>query len=124
MMQTKAIIFDVKRFAVHDGNGIRTTVFFKGCPLQCVWCHNPEGLRYEVETAFYSHKCIGCGACRKERFTHEKCRGEAHIRYGKEVTVDELLPILLKDRDFYPFSEELPWQRDVQTCSPNWRQFS
>ena len=46
-----ATIFEIKRFAVHDGDGIRTTVFFKGCPLRCVWCHNPEGLTFEVQDA-------------------------------------------------------------------------
>ena len=49
----KAKIFEIKRFAVHDGDGIRTTVFFKGCPLQCVWCHNPEGLSGKIELAYY-----------------------------------------------------------------------
>ena len=64
----KAKIFEIKRFAVHDGDGIRTTVFFKGCPLRCVWCHNPEGLSAKTETAFYEHKCIGCGECKKAGF--------------------------------------------------------
>jgi pyruvate formate lyase activating enzyme len=64
----KATIFEIKRFAVHDGDGIRTTVFFKGCPLKCVWCHNPEGLSAKEETAFYAHKCIGCGECKKDGF--------------------------------------------------------
>ena len=56
-------IFEIKRFAVHDGDGIRTTVFFKGCPLKCVWCHNPEGISYRGQLAYYAHKCIGCGEC-------------------------------------------------------------
>ena len=56
-------IFEVKRFAVHDGDGIRTTVFFKGCPLKCLWCHNPEGIDSQPQQAFYAHKCIGCGEC-------------------------------------------------------------
>ena len=83
----KATIFEIKRFAVHDGDGIRTTVFFKGCPLRCVWCHNPEGLSFEPQVAFYSHKCIGCGECKKENFTAESCLGEARVVYGKEITV-------------------------------------
>lgn len=53
----------VKRFAVHDGDGVRTTVFFKGCPLRCEWCHNPECLEFSPEVAFYAQKCVGCGAC-------------------------------------------------------------
>ena len=56
-------IFDIQRFCVHDGPGIRTTVFFKGCPLRCEWCHNPESQRSAVSIAYYSHKCIGCKSC-------------------------------------------------------------
>ena len=96
-----AIITDIKRFAVHDGDGIRTTVFFKGCPMRCIWCHNPEGLTAMPEIARYAHKCIGCGECKKDGFTHENCLGEAQILYGKKVTVEELLPTLLEDREFY-----------------------
>ena len=96
-----ATIFEIKRFAVHDGDGIRTTVFFKGCPLRCVWCHNPEGLSLKPQTAYYEHKCIGCGECKKEGFMPENCLGETQVLYGKNVTVEELLPALLEDRDFY-----------------------
>ena len=94
-------IFEIKRFAVHDGDGIRTTVFFKGCPLRCVWCHNPEGLSFETQEAFYAHKCIGCGECKNVGFTPENCLGEARVTYGREITIDELLPILLEDKEFY-----------------------
>lgn len=120
----KARIFEIKRFAVHDGDGIRTTVFFKGCPLRCVWCHNPEGLSGEAELAYFTHKCIHCGECVAvcptgahtltegiHRFDCEKCiacgrcaeacLGNALTLYGKEYTVEELLPILLKDKEFY-----------------------
>lgn len=100
----KAIISDIKRFAVHDGDGIRTTVFFKGCPLKCLWCHNPESITFQPQTAFYAHKCVGCGACKKEGFTAENCLGDARVLYGKEMTVEELLPILLEDREFYESS--------------------
>ena len=99
-----ATIFEIKRFAVHYGDGIRTTVFFKGCPLRCVWCHNPEGLSAIPQTAHYAHKCIGCGECKKEGFTPEDCLGEATVLYGKEATVQELLDILLEDREFYETS--------------------
>ena len=101
----KATIFEIKRFAVHDGDGIRTTVFFKGCPLKCVWCHNPEGLKATPEIAFYEHKCIGCGECQRDGFAPSLCLGEARVPYGREVTVEELLPSLLEDRDFYENSE-------------------
>lgn len=57
------LIFDVKRFAIHDGPGIRTTVFMKGCPLRCPWCHNPESLSVLREPAWQSARCGGCGAC-------------------------------------------------------------
>lgn len=120
----KARIFEIKRFAVHDGDGIRTTVFFKGCPLNCVWCHNPEGIAFKPQTAYYAHKCIGCGECAGacptqayqiadsiHRFDAARCIGcgkcaevcpnDALIFYGREVTVEELLPLLLEDKDFY-----------------------
>ncbi len=119
-----ANIFEIKRFAVHDGDGIRTTVFLKGCPLKCVWCHNPEGILAKSEIAYYSHKCISCGECIKacafnahfiangvHSFDRSKCvacgkcesvcLGNAITLYGKELTVDELVSILLKDKEFF-----------------------
>ena len=123
----KAGIFEVKRFAVHDGDGIRTTVFFKGCPLKCVWCHNPEGIDFKPQLAYYENKCIGCGKCvqvcpanahgmnQGHLFEREKCLacgkcadvclGNALTFYGKELSVDELLPMLLEDKDFYDNSD-------------------
>lgn len=121
---TKGRIFDIKRFAVHDGNGIRTTVFLKGCPLKCLWCHNPEGISFQPQLAFYRHKCVGCGECvgvcptgaqalsasghtyDKERCTacgrcESVCLGRALVLYGKEMTADELMPVLLEDKAFY-----------------------
>ena len=120
----KGKIFEIKRFAVHDGDGIRTTVFFKGCPLKCVWCHNPEGISPQSELAYFVQKCIHCGECLsvcpmgahimddgKHIFYRDRCvacgkcaeacLGNALAFYGKEYTVEELLPILLKDKDFY-----------------------
>ncbi len=126
-MKTGKIV-EIKRFAVHDGDGIRTTVFFKGCPLKCVWCHNPESIVRETQLAFYRQKCLGCmecvevcpsGAHRNEEgsihfFEREACRacgaceevclGEALKLWGKEMTVEELLPRLLEDRAFYESS--------------------
>ena len=99
-----AVISNIKRFAVHDGNGIRTTVFLKGCPLKCVWCHNPEGISFQPQIAFYKEKCIGCGECKRDDFTPDHCLGEAKVLYGKEMTVEELLPLLLEDREFYETS--------------------
>ncbi|MCL2066694.1 MAG: glycyl-radical enzyme activating protein [Treponema sp.] len=59
----KAPIFDVQSFSIHDGPGIRTTVFFKGCPLDCVWCHNPESKRAEPQLIYYKNRCTGCLLC-------------------------------------------------------------
>ena len=123
----KARIFEIKRFAVHDGDGIRTTVFFKGCPLKCVWCHNPEGIGFKPQLAYYKNKCISCGECvnvcpknahilknglhifERENCTFcgkcaSACLSGALTLYGKDVTVDELMPILLEDKDFYKTS--------------------
>lgn len=66
-------VFDIKEFALHDGSGIRTTVFLKGCPLRCVWCHNPEGLSPRPELYDKKVGCTGCGLCRKP-CSHQDCR--------------------------------------------------
>lgn len=66
------VIFDIKEFAVFDGPGMRQTVFFKGCPLRCTWCHNPEGLCPEPELMVSTAACTHCGACKKA-CRHEKC---------------------------------------------------
>lgn len=69
---SEGLIFDIKKFAVHDGPGIRTTVFFKGCPLNCWWCHNPESINPKPELVLFENKCIGCGECFKV------CPNKAH----------------------------------------------
>ncbi|MCJ7701257.1 MAG: glycyl-radical enzyme activating protein [Anaerolineales bacterium] len=56
-------VFDIKRFSIHDGPGIRTTVFLKGCPLHCAWCHNPEGISLQPEIHFWAKRCIACHEC-------------------------------------------------------------
>lgn len=60
---TSGLVFDIRKYSVHDGPGIRTAVFLKGCPLRCLWCHNPEGLRPEPEILRRPDRCVGCGAC-------------------------------------------------------------
>lgn len=61
--QTTAVIFNIQRFSVFDGPGVRTAVFFKGCNLRCRWCHNPESYEKRPQLAFDKQKCIGCGSC-------------------------------------------------------------
>src|SRR5210317_8798 len=61
--EIKGTIFKIKRYALHDGPGIRTTVFFKGCPLSCWWCHNPESQRRGPELVLRPERCIDCGSC-------------------------------------------------------------
>ena len=57
------IVFDIKRYAIHDGDGIRTTIFLKGCPLRCKWCHNPEGLDASLQLGYIANTCMGCMRC-------------------------------------------------------------
>ena len=59
----KALISGIKRMEIHDGDGLRTTVFFKGCPLKCVWCHNPESISFFKQLAYFKEKCIDCDNC-------------------------------------------------------------
>ncbi len=96
-------IFDVQRFSVHDGPGIRTTVFMKGCPLRCKWCHNPEGLSKSLQLQFFEDKCIGCGLCgeRKQLSDAQKCPSEALKISGREMDEDEVIGEILKDKIFY-----------------------
>lgn len=104
-----AVIFDIKGFAVHDGPGPRTTVFFKGCPMRCAWCHNPEGLSPEIQYTRKSLACCGCGKCRTE-CSHPECRGlgvclyacpnSALERVGQQIDTDTLAARLKKDADF------------------------
>ena len=69
----KGVIFDIKEMAVHDGPGIRTTVFFKGCPLRCKWCHNPEGLSSKPQLMYKEARCVKCGRC-MTKCSHPECQ--------------------------------------------------
>ena len=99
------LIFDIKRTSTVDGPGVRTTVFLKGCNLNCFWCHNPEGKHREAERAWFEEKCLLCGTCRREGMTDtdqvEQCPAQAWKYYGTLYSEDELFKILSADRDFY-----------------------
>lgn len=96
-------IFNIQRFSVHDGPGIRTTVFLKGCPLRCPWCHNPEGLSAIPQLQFFKEKCIGCGGCgdRNKLSDANKCPSGALTVCGREIDSEELLFEVMKDSIFY-----------------------
>jgi pyruvate formate lyase activating enzyme len=118
-------IFDIQRFSIHDGPGIRTTVFLKGCPLRCLWCHNPESISPEPLLSFLADKCISCGDCvpvcpnqahvmddqQKHIFLRDQCdtcgdcakicpSGALEI-IGKDLSYEEVLETALRDRLFY-----------------------
>jgi pyruvate formate lyase activating enzyme len=115
------LVFDVQRYSLHDGPGIRTTVFLKGCPLRCPWCHNPESLNAAPELRVFGSRCVGCEACRAacplgEARPGERpdprvclacgaCAGACPTRarevIGRETTVEALLEILAADRPFH-----------------------
>jgi pyruvate formate lyase activating enzyme len=89
MSEVSGTIFNIQRFSIHDGPGIRTTVFLKGCPLRCFWCHNPEGMRVKAEIQFYPEKCIYCGECVQvcEHEGHQLAAGGSGHAYVRENCV-------------------------------------
>ena len=106
----KGLIFDIKEFALNDGEGIRTTVFMKGCPLKCIWCHNPEGLSPTKELYVKSSGCMECGLC-YQKCRHEECRPYGRCLHicprnlisisGTEWESDDLANKLLNHQDFF-----------------------
>lgn len=120
-------VFNIQRFSLDDGPGIRTTVFLKGCSLRCFWCHNPEGIQAKNELQFFIAKCIACGNCLavclqgansvldgRLVFQREKCLGcgacvtacyaEARLLASHDLSVEEVLDEILLDRIFYAAS--------------------
>ena len=119
-------IFEIKGNALDDGPGIRSVVFFKGCPLSCSWCHNPEGRRPQTEIAYDRKECIGCGACVDvcpvkavtfDQIHHidrlqctlcfqcvDSCPAGALSRVGRNLSVDEIAAEILKDKPFFDTS--------------------
>ena len=89
------LIFNVQKFSIHDGPGIRTTVFFKGCPLRCAWCHNPESQSFAPERLHYPERCVGCGRCA------EGCLAGVYEPVGRTYPVAELCALLERDRVFF-----------------------
>jgi pyruvate formate lyase activating enzyme len=122
-------IFNVQKCSIHDGSGMRTTVFFKGCGLHCLWCANPESISFKRDISYSTKSCIGCGLCVKvcprqaigvdeenKTFVYnrekcircglcaDRCCTDARHVFGKEVTVDELFEQIFKDRFYFEHS--------------------
>lgn len=101
----EGIISGIKPMEIHDGDGLRTTVFFKGCPLKCIWCHNPESMGFDPQTAWFSSKCIRCGLCRDRRTeaAAAACPADAMTHYGRCVSAEQLVKELLQDAPFFAY---------------------
>lgn len=92
------LMLDTKRMAIWDGPGIRTTFFVKGCPLKCIWCHNPESIRPELQWARFQHLCKHHEKCTMDEAT---CPTRALKLYGKPMTIEEIVAKALEDKAFY-----------------------
>lgn len=127
-MSVTGRVFDIQRFSIHDGPGIRTTVFLKGCPLRCLWCGNPESLKSEPSLSYLPDRCIACGVCQavcREKALSADPAGKAVLDrgrctvcgacgpvcdpkalevVGRDMSVDDVLAAVLRDRDYYTAS--------------------
>ena len=92
------LMLDTKRMAIWDGPGIRTTFFVKGCPLKCIWCHNPESIATGEQIARFQHLCRHCEKCTLDEAT---CPTHAFKRYGRAMTIDAIVAKALEDKAFY-----------------------
>ena len=92
------LMLDTKRMALYDGPGIRTTFFVKGCPLKCIWCHNPESIDPKPQTARFQHFCKHCTKCTMDEAT---CPTRALKLYGKPMTIVDIVANALEDKPFY-----------------------
>lgn len=127
--EIKGNVFNVQRFTIHDGPGMRTELFLKGCPLRCEWCSNPEGMKRYTQPGVYKSKCISrkkCGLCEKacpeegalifyrgkltsidrEKCTncmacHDACPSDAIKKWGGEMSVEECMKIIRRDKGYY-----------------------
>ena len=124
-MELNGIIFNIQKFSIHDGPGVRTTVFLKGCPLRCVWCSNPESQAFKPQVLYHESDCVHCQTCAascpeqaisvggdgKVHIDFSKCKGcltcvhscskRALTNEGETKTVDEVLAVCMQDIDFY-----------------------
>jgi pyruvate formate lyase activating enzyme len=125
-MDKKPLILEIKGNSLDDGPGIRTVIFFKGCPLNCVWCHNPESKKAVAEISFDERECVGCNTCietctekalsknnpffiDRERCTLcfqcvETCPSGSLSRVGKTMSIDEIVKTVIKDKPFFNIS--------------------
>lgn len=119
-MEQKGLVFGIQHFSIHDGEGIRSNVFLKGCPLRCLWCHNPEGLSAQIGIQYIQNKCRGCGRCgyifknmhdlyiktesQKQAYAAQ-CVYGALEPVGKWMTVTEVIDDVMKDLRFFKESD-------------------